>query len=285
MKFRNFSIVPDEVVKKCGPVAGIALGLVYRYSQGDQHACTASQQRLANEIGVNVTTMGIALMNLEEHGYVTVFRTAGKTSIYRVSNKMFELSVDLMEIPSGKEDTPPKIHEHLMENPLTPPAKSMSNNIFNNKENSINTAPDFRKLTPVQYLKVPEIAFYQSVTGRDPGTEQCYVIYEKLHGVNLDFKKMQQAWREWVSRGYKSSNLAWIDWGLAGAIPDRDGNYPRGADPGKKAEWEETMKAAEERQAEEVKQKKVDAQRWLKEHPEHNNPMLEMANLAKEKRI
>lgn len=55
-------------------------------------------------------------------------------------------------------------------------------------------------------------------------------------------------WAEWVSRGYSRSNTAWLDWAVAGHIPERK-TQPRNNNGSKSAAVEDTIKRLMERKA------------------------------------
>lgn len=59
MKYRlkNFLPVPDQIVEKYGGMAGLIYGRIWRYTNGGDHDCTASVQRIATDLKVTPPTI------------------------------------------------------------------------------------------------------------------------------------------------------------------------------------------------------------------------------------
>jgi len=56
-KLKNFVPVPDEIIEKYGGTAGLVYGRIWRYTNGGDHDCTASTQRIADDLKLSRPTV------------------------------------------------------------------------------------------------------------------------------------------------------------------------------------------------------------------------------------
>jgi DNA-binding Lrp family transcriptional regulator len=78
----GFTPLIDGVVKEIGIVAAAVFGKAWRYCQMPDGVCRASQERLANELGISRATINTCLDKLVKAGYFRVEKKEGFPNIY-----------------------------------------------------------------------------------------------------------------------------------------------------------------------------------------------------------
>jgi len=69
-KVSGFTMVFDSIVQELGWSAALVFGVIYRFCQMKEKSCTASQQKLADRIHVNRTTVNRKIKDLIRVGYI-----------------------------------------------------------------------------------------------------------------------------------------------------------------------------------------------------------------------
>lgn len=99
-KIDRFTPLPDSLVEKFGLVTAAVYGRIWRYSQARRGVCDASQQKIADELGLDRVTVNQHIKKLVETGYLDD-RTPTVTNrphTYSVTNKLtIEMTVTVVE--------------------------------------------------------------------------------------------------------------------------------------------------------------------------------------------
>ena len=66
----GFTLLFDDVVSDVGLSDAAVFGKIWRYCQMKDHVCTASQERMAEELGISRRTIMRSIAKLIEHGYI-----------------------------------------------------------------------------------------------------------------------------------------------------------------------------------------------------------------------
>lgn len=100
----HFTPVPDALVAKFGLVTAAVFGRVWRYSQASRGVCDASQQKIADELGLDRVTVNLHIKKLVDGGYLKD-RTPTVTNrphTYAVTDKLkIEMTVTVVENNTG----------------------------------------------------------------------------------------------------------------------------------------------------------------------------------------
>lgn len=85
--------------------------------------------------------------------------------------------------------------------------------------------PNFKNLSPIDYLRIPEIRAFIDATGWEPGSFVVELVYDAMKA-GIDHGKLKDAFTAWVARGYNPRNVAgYLGWARDG-IPDAKTGKP-----------------------------------------------------------
>lgn len=93
---------------------------------------------------------------------------------------------------------------------------------------SSEASPRTRKATDI-----PEVVLFREVTSRYPNKANFEDVETAIQKVSTRLGRPAVAddllpfFKNWTSRGWRSDNLAWLEWAVSGIIPER-GNGPKG---------------------------------------------------------
>jgi hypothetical protein len=79
--------VIDSIATEYSPITALVFGVIWRYCQMDSHKCTASQQTLADHIGISRRAFMDHAKILVENGFLIAEESIGKTTTYYDTGK------------------------------------------------------------------------------------------------------------------------------------------------------------------------------------------------------
>ena len=89
MRIRGFTIVPDYVVQRYGYVGGLIYGKIARYCEwSEMNICTASNSRLAEELGMGESTIRKYKDILAKDGLIRKAGKRGETDTVTINEEM-----------------------------------------------------------------------------------------------------------------------------------------------------------------------------------------------------
>jgi len=106
MKYRlkNFLPVPDQIVDKYGGTAGLIYGRIWRYTNGGDHDCTASIQRIATDLKLTPPTVRKYLALLVEGEEIEDLTPGQKHKAHRLNiTRQMTLNLEV-ELGNANED-------------------------------------------------------------------------------------------------------------------------------------------------------------------------------------
>jgi hypothetical protein len=137
-EIKGFIPVIDTMIPEVGLMTATVFGKVWRYCQMEDGVCTASQERLANEMGVSRVTLNQHINKLVETEYLEDMTPAlvGLPHTYRDTGKA-GLAITMVAQPVKKLYTSYK-------ETLQPPVKNLYTKIVTKKEEDTNIS-DYKK--------------------------------------------------------------------------------------------------------------------------------------------
>ena len=112
-RLRNFTPVPDELIKKYGGTAALVYGRVWRFTNGGLRDCTASVGTIAESLGLSVPTVRKSLQALIKHKEI-IDKTPDRKNAPHVLNITKQLSLSLsMEFEKGSKNLSTRYKETL----------------------------------------------------------------------------------------------------------------------------------------------------------------------------
>jgi len=216
----GFTPIIDSIVSELGLMSAAVFGKVWRYSQMPDGVCTASQERMAGELGITRISVNQHLKILVASGYLKDLTPSlvGKPHTYADTGKAGVLiSFTANKQPVNEINTTCK-------NGLHPPVNEINTKILNkkqedNKKNIEAQTPDFDAMTVSQYKAVPEIRAFIDATGWTPGSFSLQYVYDEMR-LGIDPERLKEAFRAWCARGYKPANIqGYISWSRDGIPP------------------------------------------------------------------
>lgn len=212
--------VIDAVVQDVGATTALVFGKAWRYCQMADGVCKASQDRIADELGLSRATINTHLSKLVEHGYLEdltpdllglphQYRDTGKASLSisftgGVSKNLTPTSQKTLHPPVKNIDTKKELKKEIKEREPEKPRTL-----------------DFSNMTVKDARQLPTLKMYADATEFFPGS----VIWEFVHTFITDNKmtaeKIKEAAISWTLAGYKRENVKGIlEWALNG-IPEK----------------------------------------------------------------
>ena len=85
-QIQGWTPVLDRLVERHGIITAAVFGKIWRYCQGDYGVCTASQERIADELGLSRKAVNEHCQVLVDNGYLTVTAN-GRTNTYKDTGK------------------------------------------------------------------------------------------------------------------------------------------------------------------------------------------------------
>ncbi|MFA5636901.1 MAG: helix-turn-helix domain-containing protein [Anaerovoracaceae bacterium] len=116
----GFTILFDDVIEDVGLIAASVYGIIWRYCQRRHRECYASQQTLADHLGITRQTLNKHLHTLIKAGYIEDVTpdTTGNTHTYHLTEKRDDRTVTVSNKGVKEIDTPSKKR-------LQPPVKNL----------------------------------------------------------------------------------------------------------------------------------------------------------------
>lgn len=138
----QFTILFDDVVADLGLIPAAVYGVIWRYCQRRDKQCYASQQTLADHLGISRQTLNTHLSTLVAKGYITDTTPDrdGRTHTYRITDKR-NGAVTVTDEPVKEPDRsepPVKEDDNTCQGDLQPPVKDFDTR---------NTSQEYKKDT------------------------------------------------------------------------------------------------------------------------------------------
>lgn len=197
--------VIDAVVLEVGVISAIVFGKVWRYCQMSDGVCKASQDRLADELGLSRATINAHLAKLTEAGYLK------------------DLTPDLVGLPHEYADT----GKANLSISLTGGVKNIDRGgvkNFDTKKESIKKQKKEKAATPKEPTP-PEILVFREVTRLYPPKPNWESVVKIIQSVSKRIGRTATAddlrpfYEAWTFRGFKPTNINWTSWAVSGVIP------------------------------------------------------------------
>ena len=211
MKYKGFTIVPDFIVQEYGAVAGLIFGKIARYCEwSDMNVCTASNQRLATELGMGESTIRKWKDILEEKGYLKVTGKVGFTdSVAVIAEMVMQMEGSLQDsAPPATEQRPPPLQDsdkEYIKNTKDTSAPAVKGDLLDGILASQGEEPSLVR------IPVDCVDFYR---------EFCHV--SNMQATKPETSDWIKTFREWVQLGVKTSDISKMyqyardnDWGIA----------------------------------------------------------------------
>lgn len=230
----GYTPVIDKVRDECGIIPAVLFGVVWRFCQMDGGKCTASQSTIAERAGISNPSARMHLKTLVQKGYLTAETVAGIGITYE---------------DTGKAGTPLKFNAPPL-NSSEPPVKIYQATPlkFNDKESLLRDSLRDNTNNAAALLSIwtaiTGMIFYPANKTED--------IAERLDGLQKQHNETHDAltnylrpyWQEWTRRRYSKTNPGWLDWAVAGEIPEQRSKNGNGAHPAIEPPMTEERKAA-----------------------------------------
>lgn len=182
----------DRLVERHGLITAAVFGKVWRYCQGDYGVCTASQDRIAKELGISRKAVNEHCKILVENGYLEV-QNNGRTNTYRDTGK----AGLLLQITAIEPPTEPVTESYTSETTCNPGLQQVSPTV---------TADVTQGYTKKVVKKVRDIT-----TTTTAGKNEIYAAYEKNIGPLTPYNAQELDdlekfyTREWVIEAMKEA--------------------------------------------------------------------------------
>lgn len=209
--------VIDAVVLDVGLVSAAVFGKVWRYCQMPDGICRASQDRLADELGMSRATINTHLSKLTETGYLK------------------DLTPDLLGVPHQYADT----GKANLSISLTGGVKDFDRegvkNIDTKKEVLKKESKKIKAATPKQPTP-PEILIFREVTGQYPPKPNFESVVKIIQSVSKRLGRdataddLRPFFEAWTFRGFNPRNINWTSWAVSGVIP-QNGKQQQPSEP------------------------------------------------------
>lgn len=215
----GFTPVIDGMIPEVGAMTALVFGKAWRYCQMPDGVCKASQDRIADELGLSRATINTHISKLVEAGYLEdttpdlvglphQYRDTGKANLSisftgNVSKNLTPTCQKSLHPPVKNIDTKKELKKEIKEREQEPPAL------------------DFQNMTVGQARQLPTLKMYAEATDFFPGS----VIWEFVHNFITDNKltveQIKAAAVAWTLAGYKQENVRGIlEWTVSG-IPEK----------------------------------------------------------------
>lgn len=204
--------VIDSVVQDVGATTALVFGKAWRYCQMSDGVCKASQDRLAEELGMSRQTINAHLSKLVEARYLR------------------DLTPELSGLPHQYADTGKAGLSISLtatsQKTLHPPVKNFDTKKEFKKqekerEHKSPPALDFSSMTVPEARSLPTIKMYTEATEFFPGSPTWEFVHTFITANNLTADKLRTAAQAWAVAGFKQSNVKGIlEWARDG-VPER----------------------------------------------------------------
>lgn len=158
----------DRLVERHGIITAAVFGKIWRYCQGEYGVCTASQDRIAKELGLTRETVNQHCQFLVENGYLEAKKN-GRTNTYRDTGKA-GLLLQITTISSLEE---PVNEIHISDTTCELNSQQMLGK-FTSDVNEIHTKKVFKKVT-------------RNTTTTENPEKNIYAVYEENIGLLTPF--------------------------------------------------------------------------------------------------
>ncbi len=242
---RTFTPAYDDLLQEMGLRTAVIYGRVWRYGQGPEGLCYAPVRRLAEQLGMGVSSVYRGLRRLVEAGYLEDL-TPGLRNVphrYRTTQKKGvrpgTTQADKV-FPAGTlnaESVPPgnRVFQAGTVQPKSVPQATMKiQDIKHTTKKEITAA------------QAPGLALFREVAGFLPPRQIHEDVLEAIRkmgtrlGRDVTADDLKPYLKAWAARGWRLTNLAWLyDWAVRGEIPtkgtahgnDRTPTEPARAEP------------------------------------------------------
>jgi len=223
-------LLSEEIVKKHGFYAAIVYWIVCQYCEMDTGRCFASQETLADDIGLSRQTVNKYLQILVNDGYLIVCQKLANGNIYADSGKVHLVSVIRMENQAykdvGENDKSVNEIDRAVKSTDTIKLNTIKLNKLNpNKALFLAKSKDLSK-NRVRSTRPRDRRFshsgvlvYKDVTGLHPNRVNLDTIIIAL-GEDPDPERVKNAYARWCSLGFNPANMDWMQWYKNG-IPEK----------------------------------------------------------------
>lgn len=204
----GFTPAIDGIVEELGFLTAIVFGVIWRYCQMEDGVCNASQEKLANKIGIKRQTLARHAKSLVAAGYLESELKEGIGITYKDTGK----ANLLLKVTGGVIKSDTGCYPELQ----VPVIKSDTKKVFKER---------FK-----ESIYEPEIYFYRLVTGLLPDIMRYDEI---IANIDSAFERRQKSYDEFETymrgvyhnwcgtrakdgRSYSPSNPKWIEWAISG---------------------------------------------------------------------
>jgi len=102
----GFFPASEALIKELGPITALVYGAIWRYSQMESGTCTASQNKLAGDLGISVSTFKSHAKKLIKSGYIEAYVSQGHGVRYKITFKLWRTihEISKLEKAEGQND-------------------------------------------------------------------------------------------------------------------------------------------------------------------------------------
>ena len=220
----GFTPVIDGLVEKYGFMTALVFGVIWRYCQLKDGKCTASQETLANKIGVKRQTFFRHAKLLVENGYLE-------------SNTKRGLGIEYTD--TGKANLSFKVTARVIEsdstcNPKVQPPVTLDDTKILNEET-------IKDINTDEAIKI-----YNEVTGLTPDAGNYPKVAANIKSAykqrSMDMKQfityLRGVYHNWKGtkskdgRPYSPMNPTWIEWAITGRYLEDQSTVKQGKERG-----------------------------------------------------
>jgi DNA-binding Lrp family transcriptional regulator len=197
--------VTDTMIQDMGLMTATVFGKAWRYCQMSDGVCKASQDRLADELGISRATINTHLAKLTEAGYLK------------------DLTPDLLGLPHQYADTGKANLSIFLtatcQKDLHLPVKKIDTKKEVKETNKENKPKADKPPTP------PEVKLFREVTEKYPNKVNFENVTLIIQGVSKRLKRdcsaedLRPFYAAWCANGWNPTNLAWLAYAERGEIP------------------------------------------------------------------
>jgi hypothetical protein len=193
-----------SLVQQYDRETALVYGVVWGFANMRDTTCWASQQTIADEAGMSVSTVYRKLIVLVDNGYLVAGKQLGNVTHYAVTDKI-RIKIDFVETPICA----------VAETPITETEGSVTKT-----EEGTSERPTIKRVNKINYKSVtqhtPEENLYFSVTKQWPRKAQREVVIDLIKASAASYDELLRGYKAWVGKGWSPYNLDWIKYSKTG---------------------------------------------------------------------
>jgi DNA-binding Lrp family transcriptional regulator len=221
----GFTPVIDHMAEELGLMSAAVFGRAWRFCQMSDGVCRASLDKITEGLGIDRATVMRHLDKLCEAGYLVdmtpdlrnvphTYADTGKASI--IVNITVAQRNSLKSSVAECNATVAQRNKSVAESHLKRVLKT-----------ELNKEKEEEKAATPRADTIPEVALFHSVTKRYPARinfeDVRAAIGKVMHRLGREVQPgdLMPFYKAWCARNFNPGNLAWLEWAIAGKVPEQ----------------------------------------------------------------